>query len=73
MKGFYLFIYLLFMGNLMKLSVSYTKQRWITDKWWKKELERVWKEAAMPETEISSMFVYVLWGTKEFHEKLQSR
>jgi hypothetical protein len=61
------------MGYLMKLSVSYTKQRRITDKWRNNELERVWKEAAMPETEISSMFVHVLWGTEEFHEKLQSR
>ena len=55
----FLFIYL-FRGYLMTLSVSYTTQRRIRDKWRKKGLERACKESAVPETEIGSKLVHVL-------------
>jgi hypothetical protein len=35
----------------------------------KNEFGRAWKEAAVPETEIGSMFVHLRWGNREFHKK----
>jgi hypothetical protein len=64
----FLFMYL-FTGYLTILSAPYNTQSRIEDERWKYDLERAWKEAAMPETEIGSMLVHLLWGTEEFMKK----
>jgi hypothetical protein len=70
MEDFYLLVQGLFNDAVSILYYTASNNRQVVKK---KELERVWKESAVPETEIGSKLVNVLWGTEELHEKMQSR
>jgi hypothetical protein len=69
MEDFYLFVQGLFNDAVSILYYTASNNRQVG----KKELEKAWKESALPETEIGSKLVHVRWGTEELHEKMQSR